>query len=141
HLGKIRVEIAHHLARARRLHPRREVAQVGEEHRDLLRLTFERHPPGQDLVADLATHILAERLLQELALPQAADHAIEALGHGADLVIGHDRAARLEIALLDMAHGALELAERASDAPGDVERESDRSEGADRHEEVDYTQN
>jgi hypothetical protein len=71
HFREVGVQVADHLARARRRHPGREVAEVREENGDLLRLPLEGHPPGQDLVADLAAHVLPEGLLQELVLLEA----------------------------------------------------------------------
>src|SRR3990172_6748032 len=45
---------------------------------------------GEDIGAKLGVHVFAERLLEDLALPQAPDHPVEALGHGAQLVVGDD---------------------------------------------------
>src|SRR5436309_9800133 len=50
------------LARLGRFHPRREVAQVGEQHGDLALLALDRHPPRQDLVAHLARDRKSTRL-------------------------------------------------------------------------------
>ena len=63
HLGEVRVEVAHHLARLGGLDPRREVAQVREEDGDLHELALAADAPGEDLVADLGRDVLAEGLL------------------------------------------------------------------------------
>src|SRR5204863_3909253 len=68
HLGEIAVEVAHDLPRLARFDPRREVAEVGEEHGDLALLALDGDPAGKDLVADLAADVTAERRLDRLAL-------------------------------------------------------------------------
>ena len=74
----------------------------------------QRDAPGEDLVADLAAHVAAEGLSDELALPRDPDHAVEALGHRADLVVARPPGSALvEIAPLDLGHRALDLAAAA----------------------------
>ena len=116
HLGEVGVEVAHYVARIAGLHPRREVAQVREEDRHLAQLTFEGQASGEDLVADLLGHVLAERLLDELALLEAVDHSIEALGQRTDLVVGHDGTADVEAPALDLGHRRLQFGQRLGHA-------------------------
>ena len=58
-----------------------EVAEVREENCDLRRLPLEGHPPGQDLVADLAAPVLPEGLLQELVLLKAGRPVLAAVAY------------------------------------------------------------
>jgi hypothetical protein len=103
HLGEIFVQILHDLVRLGGLHPRGEVAQVCEEDGGLLQLALAADAPREDLVADLWRDVLAEGLLHHLALAQAVQHAVEALGHRPDLVGAHHRGAAVEPAPLDLA--------------------------------------
>ena len=136
HLREVRVQGLHDVGRRGRLHPRGEVAQVGEEDRDVQCLAAEGHAPGEDLVADLARDVAAEGLLDLFAFPEALDHAVEALGHRSDLVGADHQRALVQVTARDAVHGPLDLAQRLRHAARDVERQHHRHrEGHDRHEE------
>ena len=124
HLGEVRIEVAHDLAGLGDLHPRREVAQVREEQGGLDQLALAADAAGQDLVADLGRHVLAERLRDPLPLAQAMHHAVEALGHRPDLVgADHGRASSRRprstsaIAASTSLSGAATLLAASTDSP------------------------
>ncbi len=135
HLGEVLVEVADDVARGGGLDPGGEVADVGEQDRDLLELAVAADPAGEDLVADLGGDVLAEGLLDQLALTQAVEHAVEALGHRADLVGADHRAVAIEVAPLDLGHGGLDILEGRCDTVGREEGQADRDDDADGHEE------
>ena len=137
HLGEVLVEVAHHLARLGGLHPRREVAQVREQDGGLDELALAADAPGQDRVTDLGRDVLAEGLLDHLALAQAVQHAVEALGHRADLVGAHHGSAAVEPAPLHLGHRVFHVLERRGHAVGREDGEADRGDDADSEQEED----
>ena len=130
HLGEVLVEVVDDVARGGGLHPGGEVADVGEEDGDLLQLALAADAAGEDLVADLGGHVLAEGLLDPLPLAQAVEHAVEALGHRADLVGADHRGVPVEAAPLHLGHRGLHVLERRGHAVGREEGQADRGQHA-----------
>ena len=137
HLGEVLVQVPYDLSRRGGLHPRGEVADVREQDGDLLQLALAADPAREDLVADLGGDVLAEGLLDQLALAQAVQHAVEALGDRADLVGADHRGVAVEATPLHRGHRGLHVLERGGHAVGREDREADRGRDTDADEEQD----
>src|SRR6185436_2923519 len=72
-----------------------------------------------------------------LALPQSPQHAVEALGHRADLIVRDHRASRLQVTPSHRRHGFFHALEGSGHAVGGEESKAERGEDAHGHDEED----